>query len=418
MKKITGSGERVGLLDREEANDVLRRKAGAKRDAETAHIPEQASEEFVDPEGNEPFLRTAQRIPLRRRRSRFGSRFGWKNRWVQLLAAAGVTLVLGLLAVIALGSKSLLLHNPRFLLRSGDDVRIGGNRVVTRREAMAIFAPDLGRSIFHVPLAKRQSQLEQIQWVRLATVMRLWPNRLRVRLVERTPIAFVRDGSAVRLVDDQGVLLGLPNAVSQHYSFPVLSGISDSDPLAVRAARVQTYRKFSRALDADGEKISATLSEVELSDPEDIRAVFVGGGHPPLVHFGDSDFLPRYRAYQAHLAEWTQQYPQLRSVDMRYGKQVVLDTGTVPASNDASIMPHDTNAISAKAVDSAPETSAIKTASAKPRHIAVAKPRKAAANHPARRAVHRRAVHRHPSKQDLKQGHIVRHPIMHVVKGA
>jgi cell division protein FtsQ len=43
------------------------------------------------------------------------------------------------------------------------------------------------------------------------------------------------------------------------------------------------------------------------------------------VHFGDSDFLTRYRSYQQHLAEWRQQYPHLSSVDMRYENQVVLD---------------------------------------------------------------------------------------------
>lgn len=425
LKKITGSGERVGLLDREEANDVLRRKAGGNRDAETTHIPEQAFEESVDPEENESFLRAAQRVPLRRRRSRLGSRFGWKNGWLRLLAAAVIILVFGLLALVAIGSKSLLLHNPQFLLGSGDDIQIDGNRVVTRREAMAVFAPDLGHSVFRVPLAKRQVQLEQIPWVRLATVMRLWPDRLRVRLVERTPVAFVRDGNAVRLVDNQGVLLGLPDAVSQHYSFPVLSGISVSDPLAVRAARVQAYLQFSRALDAEGEKISTTLSEVDLSDPEDIRAVFVGGAHQPLVHFGNSDFLPRYGAYQAHLAEWLQQYPQLRSVDMRYGRQVVLDTGTTPSTNDDSMMPRDMNAIRSNPLDGAAGTAAeakptkVTPANAKPKfkNIAAAKPRRAASR-PVRRAVHRAAVHRHSSKRDLKRGHIVRHPIMHVVKGA
>jgi cell division protein FtsQ len=425
LKKITGSGERLGLLDREEANDVLRRKAGANRDAETTHVPEQMLGESLDPEENEPFLRGTQRVPLRRRRSRFGSRFGWKNRWIRLLAGAVIVLVFGLLALIAIGSKSLLLHNPRFLLRSGDNVQIDGNRVVTGREVLAVFAPDLGHSVFRVPLAKRQAQLEQIPWVRLATVMRLWPDRLRVRLAERTPVAFVRDGNAVRLVDDQGVLLGLPDAVSQHYSFPVLSGISVSDPLADRATRVKAYLRFSRALDAEGEKISATLSEVDLSDPEDIRAVFIGGAHQPLVHFGNSDFLPRYRAYQAHLAEWLQQYPQLRSVDMRYGKQVVLDTGTTPPANDDSMMPRDTNAIRSNTLDSAAGTAAeaeptkVTPANAKPklRNIAAAKPRRAA-SHPARRAVHRAAVRRHSSKRDAKRGHIVRHPIMHVVKGA
>jgi cell division protein FtsQ len=43
------------------------------------------------------------------------------------------------------------------------------------------------------------------------------------------------------------------------------------------------------------------------------------------VHFGDEEYLERYRQYQAHLAEWRAQYPKLASVDMRYERQVVLE---------------------------------------------------------------------------------------------
>ena len=56
------------------------------------------------------------------------------------------------------------------------------------------------------------------------------------------------------------------------------------------------------------------------------------------MHFGDSDFLARYRSYQQHLPEWRQQYPHLASVDMRYENQVVLDMAqqTTPSGSDAA----------------------------------------------------------------------------------
>jgi len=43
-----------------------------------------------------------------------------------------------------------------------------------------------------------------------------------------------------------------------------------------------------------------------------------------LAHFGDQQFLTRYQRFQAHIAEWRQQYPRLASVDLRYDRQVVL----------------------------------------------------------------------------------------------
>ena len=44
-----------------------------------------------------------------------------------------------------------------------------------------------------------------------------------------------------------------------------------------------------------------------------------------LVHFGEEDFLSRYRKFEEHLPEWRVQYPKLSSVDMRYERQVVLE---------------------------------------------------------------------------------------------
>jgi cell division protein FtsQ len=44
-----------------------------------------------------------------------------------------------------------------------------------------------------------------------------------------------------------------------------------------------------------------------------------------LAHFGEDHFLERYERYQAHIAEWRQQYPHLAAVDLRYDNQVVLE---------------------------------------------------------------------------------------------
>jgi cell division protein FtsQ len=65
----------------------------------------------------------------------------------------------------------------------------------------------------------------------------------------------------------------------------------------------------------------------------------VDRGGDILVHFGDEDFLERYRRYQAHLAEWRAQYPRLASVDLRYERQAVLEMhpgAVAPSADDGS----------------------------------------------------------------------------------
>lgn len=325
MRTNTGRQEPAALLDVEESPGFYR--------PETTDIPDTlVDDETGLAEGEEPFLRGKRRVPPRRR---IAPRFAMQQRWMRVLMAVAIAVILGLAALAAWETRSLLRNDARFMLATPDNVQIDGDRVVPREDVLAIFQPDLGHSIFRVPLAVRRNQLQEIPWVKLASVMRLWPDRLRVTLVERTPVAFARDGDGIRVVDEDGVLLDLPDGVAEHYSFPVLTGISAADPLSTRVAHMQLYRQFANALDADGGNASATLSEVDVSDPEDIRAVFSGGSPSPIVHFGDADFLARYRAYQAHLKEWRQQYPQLSSVDMRYGRQIVLGTSATAAAAKA-----------------------------------------------------------------------------------
>ena len=272
------------------------------------------------------FLRARRRVPVRRGLIP-------PTRTGRIIAVSAVVLAVAGLILLAIAIRNFFRDDPRFRIATSSSIQIMGNSQVTRPELLSVFGSDLGRNIFYIPLRQRRNALEQLPWVEHATVMRLMPDQLRVAIVERTPVAFVRQGNTIGLVDAHGVLLHLPPAAmaAKHYSFPVVTGISSRDPLSTRAARMHLYQQFITDLDSGGTKVSSQVSEVDISDPEDIWALLPAEGSDIQVHFGDSDFLARYRSYQQHLTEWRQQYPHLSSVDMRYENQVVLDM--TPQSN-------------------------------------------------------------------------------------
>jgi cell division protein FtsQ len=267
-------------------------------------------------------------------------------------------------------ARSFLLHDERFVIPSSSSIEFQGNAHVTRAQLLSIFGEDVERNIFTVSLAQRRAELERLPWVAHATVMRLLPNRMRVSIVERTPVAFVRQGNHIGLVDGNGVLLDMPLEAKPDgkYSFPVVTGISADEPVSTRAARMKIYERFTTELDGSGEKISQGLSEVDLSNPEDVKALIPDKSSEVLVHFGDANFLDRYRRFEEHLQEWRTVYPKLSSVDMRYERQVVLEmqpgAGVPVASspNGAAVMAADSKAAAAPAQD----TSADETKPAKP----------------------------------------------------
>ena len=285
---------------------------------------------------------------VRGRGSRFtGLRFrlaGGVPRSVSGRVIAGAVVLAGLVGFTAViwEARSLLLHDPRLLIAASSSIQTTGNSHLTRPQLLSVFGEDVDRNILTVSLGERRAELEQLPWVEHATVMRLLPNRIRVAVVERTPVAFVRQGSHIGLVDRNGVLLDMgadseSTGVRERYSFPVVSGISADDPLSTRAARMALFERFLTDLDAGKDKVSATLSEVDLSSPEDVKALIPSGSSDILVHFGDDDFLTRYLRYEERLPEWKTQYPKLASVDMRYEHDVVLQMAAgaaVPVTGD------------------------------------------------------------------------------------
>jgi cell division protein FtsQ len=271
--------------------------------------------------------------------------------WGRIAAGTALLLVIGAAIAGLMLIQRYLLRDEHFILASPKSIQMEGNAHVTRAQMLSVFGGDVERSIFEMPLDQRRAELEQLPWVGHATVMRLLPNTVRVQIVERTPVAFVREGTRIDLVDAHGVLLDMSSVAdgaartAEKYSFPVLTGIGMNDPLSTRAARMKLYMSFVSALDAGPHRISEKLSEVDLSDPEDVKALIPdpsgAEGHPQdvLVHFGSEKFLDRYQKYEEHLAEWRTQYPKLASVDMRYDRQVVLEMAketSPPVSGNAA----------------------------------------------------------------------------------
>ena len=270
---------------------------------------------------------------------RFGrSRFdGPKRPWWRpssKLGRAFLTLaalvILGGLATCTFLFITFLNSDARFRISGANNIEATGLTEVSRAEMLPVFGEDIGRNIFFVPLGERRRQLEELPWVEKATVMRLLPNQIRVLIVERQPVAFVRQGAQIGLVDANGILLTMPAAMmaQRHYSFPVVSGINARDPLAQRKTRMEVYQRLLAELDANGQKLSAQISEIDLSDPADARVLMPEENGEILAHFGQERFLERYQRYKAHISEWKQKYPKLATVDLRYDQQVVLGMAT------------------------------------------------------------------------------------------
>jgi cell division protein FtsQ len=295
----------------------------------------------LDVDEESPFLRGQKRVSARR------SALPKKTaNWLMCsTVAAALLCVAGVSAawVYNYGERSW-----RFRVDSSDNIDVTGMQNVTKAQIMEVMGADIGRNIFFIPLAQQKAQLEQIPWVESASVMRFVPNRLKVEIQERTPVAFARVGPRIFLIDAGGTLMDLPQ--KHRYSFPVILGMNPGEPLSTRAPRMKAYNELVRDLDSGGARYSQDLSEVDLSDLEDVKVRVNDPAGDVLVHLGSAEYLHRYKIYVGHVQEWRQQFQKLESVDLRYDNQIIVNPDMQGTSRQATLTPAAARAAKAAGV--------------------------------------------------------------------
>ena len=188
---------------------------------------------------------------------------------------------------------------------------VEGLQYASRYKVQRVFADDFDRSVFAIPLEARRRSLLAIDWVEDASVSRVWPDKLVVRIHERRPVAFVPMGADVLLVDGHGVLLDQP--VQSRFSFPVLRGIRDQESDGQRQDQVI---EFLRVLEDMGYQ-AKDVSEVNVADPENVRIVAQVENRAVELLIGDSNFGRRYQNFLKFYPEIQKQSPGGKVFDLR-----------------------------------------------------------------------------------------------------
>lgn len=272
----------------------------------------------LEPEEESPYLRRQKAVPVRRKRVSRRLR--------------GVFFALGVLLPVAGAGywlATFALTSPSFVLSAPEDIVVSGNRFVSREEVLGVLGLSLtgnlraGANVFCISLDSKRRLVETLPWVRTAAVTRLLPHGLLVSITERTPVAFASLSGRVSLVDSDGMLLEKPENAA--FDFPVLSGLENLAGVEERRARLALFQEFMQQLGVEAPRAGWMISEVDVSDPEDLKALLILGQQTVNVHFGRKDFLDRFRSFLALLPELEKSNPRLDSLDLRYRNQIVVN---------------------------------------------------------------------------------------------
>ena len=268
------------------------------------------------------YLRRQKPVEIRKRKF---NRKAWPL-YRRILAASVAALCLG---YALYEGATYLLYSPGVLLKNAEQIEVRGGRYVTAEAIAEKFSADMGRSVVRVPLTDRREDIESLAWVEEAHVQRVMPNRILVEVTERTPVAFLRTGNDLSLVDSHGVILDRP--AEGQFHFPVVSGITEVTPKATREQHMNLFVQFMKDIERVQPGAEDHISEADITEASDLRVTLTGlgtlsdSGSPILVHFGDSDFGNRYHLLVENIDQWRASAGSVDSVDLRFARQVVVN---------------------------------------------------------------------------------------------
>jgi cell division protein FtsQ len=245
---------------------------------------------------------------------------------------------LAVLAVAAYGSwRGVALVATASALRV-EQIAVAGNERLSTGEVRALLDGLRGRHILGLELTEWQSRLLSSPWVEEATLRRVLPSTIEVRLRERLPIAIGRMGGGLYLIDASGVVVDEYGPTYADIDLPLVAGLpgargatsTGDEPRARLAARVI-------AAVAEHPAMARRLSQIDVSHPHD--AVVMLEGDPTLLRLGEDHFVERLQQYLDLGDALRERVAAIDYVDLRFRERLYVrpakGSATAPASRPA-----------------------------------------------------------------------------------
>jgi cell division protein FtsQ len=255
-------------------------------------------------------------------------------KWIVCLLPVTLLLVAATLAFQQV--ESFLIGDARFRVGAAEnyedasrDIQVHGLVYASEDAVRRVFAEDSGKSLYLFPAEERRRRLLAVDWVKNATVARIWPNRVAVHVRERSPAAFVHQGSGrgrVLLIDEDGVLLDPPPR--SDFQLPVLRGITEKQSEEKRAVRVRRAMELIAVAGPIGKEIS----EINVRDANNLEVSLSVAGNPVLLIVGHENYRSRMENFLAHYADIQRRLPGATAFDLRLDDRITAVDGVKKGS--------------------------------------------------------------------------------------
>jgi len=264
----------------------------------------------------ERFFRPADVATLRRNQRRIQ---------IQRIILYGSRLVVvGAVVGLALWIYGRTQSDVRFALKT---IEVSGAVHTPRAAVNAITQAYVGANLFRLDIAHIQNDLQALGWVSRIETEKKLPDTLRVRIVERTPVALVQNGDRLQYVDENGVPFAELSPAVGDSDLPLITGATGAE-----LARCVALLRALRARDAE---VFARISEVRPVAPDGFALFDRQLG--AVVYAREDDLSAKWRDLYAITSAEKLGRASIAYADLRFADRIVIKP---LVSNAAALPPH------------------------------------------------------------------------------
>lgn len=210
-------------------------------------------------------------------------------------------------------------RSPHFQVQR---ISVRGNQHLSVGEVRSLLAGLEGQHVLQVDIDEWRVRLLESPWVADARLHRVLPGTIEVAIVERTPLATMRSGDQLFLLDDTGGIIDEYGPQYADIDLPIVDGLERDGPMSAdRRRRELLLSRILSALSARSDML-ARISQIDVSDAHDV--VVMAQNDEARVHLGDRDFTERLRSYFELKGALRERVPSIDYVDVRFGSRVFV----------------------------------------------------------------------------------------------
>lgn len=121
-----------------------------------------------------------------------------------------------------------------------DEIRVTGNVETSEIDIFDRVGLDGWTSLVGFNVHEARARIESLPWIESATVRKVYPSTLEVKVAERAPFAIWQQGARLTLIEEDGGPIS-PLSGTRHASLPLVVGLGADKAAAGFVARVGAY---------------------------------------------------------------------------------------------------------------------------------------------------------------------------------